>query len=295
MKKKYLLVISVSLILLLLLAYIIRSKLFVTNYHLTNTNQDTPVQTVINNKNESKLNWGNSAGKFDSINEILQINVYDIVVNLYENKECGMNRMKQIENIDLKIDNTNFSDEGGILQDYFITVGIKSDWWKDDALIILVFIYNEGEYRLAYEYLHGLAKPMNVNLMDIDTDTKSEIVIEEDFSGNQAMDNTVRILKYNGSEFVTIFEEGLSQCCGTFPYSYANSYQFVRNKENPKLFDIVFSVKTVIDDDLMNEFDDDYTFPKPINDQVIFTFNGQRYLSNKEVENYRKPFMDYYQ
>mgnify|MGYP001309172676 CR=1 FL=1 len=51
-----------------------------------------------------------------------------------------------------------------------------------------------------------------------------------------------------------------------FLYLYANSDQFVRNNENPKLFEMIFSIKTVIDDDLMDEFDD-YAFLKSIGDK----------------------------
>lgn len=298
MRKSYILFIT-SIILLLILVFFIWGKLLFVNCNLINTDQNESVRRSNNIKNELKeqlrLDWADWAAKFESINKILDINVYNIVVNTYENKKCGMNRMKRIENIDLKIENTNFSDEDGRSQDYFITVEIKSDWWKDDALIILVFTNNDGKYELVYQYLHGLAKPINVSLMDIDTDTTSEIVIEEDFSGNQAIDNAVRILKYTGSGFVTIFEEGLFQCCDAFPYFYDNKYQFVRNNGNPKLLDIVFTIKTNIDKDLMNEFTDDFEFPEPINDEVVFIFDGEKYSPNKGVYDYRKLFKEYFQ
>jgi hypothetical protein len=134
---------------------------------------------------------------------------------------------------------------------------------------------------------------LRVDLKDIDSDTKSEIVIEEDFSGNQATDNTVRILKYSGSKFITIFEEGLFQCFGSFPYFYDNNYRFERNKENPKLYDIVFAIKADIDKYLMENFHDDFAFPRPINDEVVFKYNGHKYWPNKAVYDYRKPFTDY--
>lgn len=293
MKKAMLLV---SIILAIILGYFLCGKSLFVNHSLANPNQS--VQALSNIEQEqnkkSRLDWGNWAAEFGSISETLNIDVFNIIVNMYENKQCGMNIMEMVEKIDLKVENTNFSGEEGKNQDYFITAGIKSDWWKDDALIILVFVHNEGKYKLACQYIHSSYKLTKVGLKDINTDTKSEIVIEEDFSGNQATDKTVRILEYTGSGFTSIFEESLIQCAGYFPYFYDNEYQFVRNNENPKLFDIIFTIKTGINRDLMDKFKDkNFEFPKPVSDEVVFIYNGQKYLPNKDVYDYRKPFEDY--
>lgn len=145
--------------------------------------------------------------------------------------------------------------------------------------------------------------------IDIDADGIPEVVVKRQtvFSYSQEKhDQNMRIYRYQNKkdEYSLIFEQSLfgdelvyfiepdyTDIHGiTTPYTYKNSYEFVPNKENPHLLDLVFKIETQ-PPELWGKWEKEGydLFYEPVKDTVVFSFNGSEYVPNKEVYNYKQP------
>lgn len=230
---------------------------------------------------------------FQSLNRILGVDLKKLLRELYEkeNPNSVRQKLKEIEFRHLPV---NFSHDQGNKVDYLIQAHLRTDWEKIDTNIVLVFIKAGNKYELKFKWV-GWNKSFESNpkLIDIDSDNKMEILLEADFSGNQSTASFVNIWKFLEGEFRIVFDEGIVEGYGLFPYSYANTYKFAKNKDNSKLLDIVFTIHTDIDEHQVSNYKKnsikfDFDLPKPFHDNVLYQFNGKEYVPNKEVYDYRK-------
>lgn len=195
----------------------------------------------------------------------------------------------------------NFSSPKGVKEDYLLKASIKADWWKNNTTLIIAFTKGNNVCRPVF-YWDGSNKSFNANpkLIDIDSDRQMEILIEEDYSGNQSTATQVDIWRYNGYEFVSIFSEGLDEGYTSCPYGTSNSYSFIKNKRNPKLLDIYFIVQTGIDmpgksiREYWSDKQKNLQLPKPFYGRYVFSFNGTVYVSDMEVYDYREFFRKFF-
>jgi hypothetical protein len=151
----------------------------------------------------------------------------------------------------------------------------------------------EKSYQLVFKYSYD---NFIYELIDIDSDGGQELLIDDEQS--------VQIYKYQNNNFTRIFHEDLfgdelvyfiepdySDIHGiTTPYTYKNSYEFVPNKENPHLLDLVFKIETQ-PPELWGKWEKEGydLFYEPVKDTVVFSFDGSGYVPNKEVYNYKQP------
>lgn len=230
---------------------------------------------------------------FQSLNQILRVDVKKLLRELYE-KENPNSVRQELKTIEFRHLRVNFSHNEGNDVDYLIQAHLRTDWWKTDTNIILAFIKAANKYELKFKWV-GWNKGFRSNpkLIDIDSDNKKEILLEADFSGNQSSASFVNIWKFLEGEFKIVFDEGLYEGYGLFPYSYTNTYKFAKNGQNSKLLDIVFTIRTDIDELQVSSYKKnnikiDFDLPKPFHGDVLYQFNGKEYVPNKEVYDYRK-------
>lgn len=235
----------------------------------------------------------NFNSSFQSLNRILGVSLKHLLEGLYE-KENPNSVHQKLKEIKVRHLGVNFSHDQGNNVDYLIQGHLRTDWWKTDTNIILVFIRSGNQYELKFKWV-GWNKSFRSNpkLIDIDSDNKKEILLEEDFSGNQSTGSFVSIWKFMEGEFMIVFDEGLKEAYGFFPYSYRNAYKFSKNKYDSKLLDIVFTIHTEIAEHQVAYYKNNniklgFDLPKPFHDDVLYQFNGKKYVPNKEGYDYRK-------
>ncbi|MCX7923067.1 MAG: hypothetical protein N3B21_13815 [Clostridia bacterium] len=127
---------------------------------------------------------------------------------------------------------------------------------------------------------------INISLIDIDKDEKKEVFeyITSDFKGSSQQ---LTVLKDNGEGILhRIFHVS---CAYTLRNSYESrfNYNLLQNKSNPELTDIILNLdsqKKVFDDNSGNH--DEIIPVKPLKDQIVFTFDGTKYVPNKDTNGY---------
>lgn len=169
------------------------------------------------------------------------------------------------------------------------------------------FIKKGGVYLLSFKDV-GWNKSSDIEpeLIDIDSDGKSEIIIESDGSGNQGTDESVTIYKLFDTKFRPMFTEGLAETYGMFPYSYSNIFYFIKDSNNPKLLAIVYRINThfepfnpQIDDEdrkayfksVFEKYGPDIS--KTFKGEYVFRFDGSRYICSKTMYDYRQYLREY--
>lgn len=185
---------------------------------------------------------------------------------------------------------TNFTSKGLEGNDYLITAHVQTDRWKSDAKVALVLVNKDGKYTIAYNHIN---RTFQLTLTDINADNIKELVLEEDTAGNQSTKVFVTVYKYDGNNFHEIFYEGLSECYGFFPYWYENTYRFVKSKSRPGFLDIAYNIETTFDKTLLSkrkEYDKYFSSetPEVYKDEVLFIFDGEKYVPSKALYPYRR-------
>ncbi|MDD5687949.1 MAG: hypothetical protein PHE88_08970 [Elusimicrobia bacterium] len=243
---------------------------------------------------------------FKDIDRVLKINLKKLIESTFLSDKFG-SELKEIEKIEFKICKTNLYNDDN--SDILIKVKITATEWKSNTCIIFGFIYKDGNYVLTFKDI-GWNKSFDIEpkLIDIDSDGKYEIVIEADSSGNQSSALFVTIYKLVTDKYIPVFEEGLDECYASFPYSYTNKYYFVKNKtkSKSKLIDIVYNIKTHFesynpktdngkDISYYNKIYEKYgnEIFRPFKGEYVFTFDGSKYVCNKEMYDYRKYLIQF--
>jgi hypothetical protein len=213
------------------------------------------------------------------------------------NKACELTDEKNSkhENIMVNIQQPlkiNFSKMSNISEDYAIIVDVDGNAGAPTSRkYLFVYIKDTNKYTLKLteeSYRFGFGG----GFTDIDSDGKKEILIEMYVDKNDAY---AAVLRYSGTKFSTIFKEDLYYVLYNSPFKFDNSYEFVENESNPKLVDILFKIHTTWDEKEYKNPDDDffrkkYASDKPIalKDEIVFHFDGEKYVPNKEVYNFGK-------
>jgi hypothetical protein len=195
----------------------------------------------------------------------------------------------------------NFSSLRGKKADYLVKANFQPEWWKDNTTLIFAFLRSDTAYKLSF-YWEGGGKSYNhkPRLLDIDSDTRMEILMESDLSGNQGTATQVDIWRFDGKQFQLVFSQGLSEGYTSCPYGTENKYSFTKNQRNPKLLNIRFIVDTdtaSVNPELLSHIDPSEKTPKlppPFHATYLFRFDGTRYVSDKPVYDYRKYFRQLY-
>ena len=242
---------------------------------------------------------------FSFINRVLNI---DLEKTLRESflKDNPNSKYAEVERITFQFQLTNFSRSFGSNEDYLIVADLETDerHWKAATTIILGFIDMGDRYEQKFRWI-GWNKGFHVcpKLVDIDSDSVKEILIEEDDSGNQSTHYYVTLWKYMDGQFREVFQEGLDEAGGTFPYSYHNTYSFAKNVRSPMLLDIRFIMDAGIsffgedNQEYVDRISGDYgiELPEHLHQEVMFSFDGSTYLPTVEVYDYEKPFRVYFE
>lgn len=253
------------------------------------------ILSVISLTNGSLAFTGEKKITFDQVNTILGMDIEKLLRDSLKYKDSEFR-----SHATLYLTRTNFSSAKRTKEDYLLKANIKAEWWKNNTTLIVGFIKESKAYRPVFCW-EGGNKSYNANpkLIDIDSDQKMEILIEEDYSGNQSTAMRVDIWRFNGSQFESIFSEGLDEGYTSCPYSTSNEYHFVKSKNNPKLLDICFIVKTSIDmpGKIIQEYwsnnQRNLKLPKPFRGKYVFSFDGTTYVSDKDVYDYKKFFDEF--
>jgi hypothetical protein len=230
---------------------------------------------------------------FKPISKAINFDLYDYILKIYNKEGISINLKTKIKNIKLKAVKTNLVHNGNKNNDYFIIADVVTDWDEDNATIVLAYEKFENRYKLIFKHCHSYGgKGFNCGLIDINSDYCKEITMEEDNSGNSYTKNMLSMYKYYKGKYVNIFYQGLSEAYYGIPYFYNNNYAFRKNKNKPWLKDLIFTINTDIDRniDVNNDIYKNYkgNMAKPFKDIITYTFNGERYIPNKPVHDYRE-------
>lgn len=150
---------------------------------------------------------------------------------------------------------------------------------------ILMVLAREPEYSVRYmAQSHEFA----FSTHDIDSDGSEEVFVDESYSYKSAERN-LKVLKYEGSSFKTIFSGGYSYIPLRTWYESDFSYSLIPNGRDNKLSDIVFSISNKEIDHEGDTFIDSRPYRDlsyPLTDSITFTYDGSLYVPNKSVGGY---------
>ncbi|MDD4048390.1 MAG: hypothetical protein PHI90_06140 [Clostridia bacterium] len=221
--------------------------------------------------------------------------VTDLIATLYN----GIYGIDLISGIDvITFEPICISNDRKEYKDYLIVASIVSNaiWYTNrDILAILKSKNvntedNQNSYELCFtknnvsDFIDGYDL---YELIDIDSDGGQEIIFNT-FEATQGGWERVQmyIFKYKDNNYEEIFNERLHER-EVYPYCYDNTYEFVQNKSNPKFYDLVFKINTQSDQEFLNQFKvpnssfKDYEISQPVKDEVVFSFDGDKYIPNK--------------
>ena len=243
---------------------------------------------------------------FSSIDSVLKISLEDSL-RYYFLTENPNSKYATMQRMTFQAQTVNLSAPLGLRDDYIIAADLETGKldWKAATTIILCFINTGKGYEQRVRWI-GWNKSfqMRPELIDIDSDSIQEILIKEDDSGNQGTHFYMTLWKYIQGQFQVVFQQGLDEGGGVFPYSYSNRYSFVKNANNPLLLDIRFTVDAGVaihDDDYDQKSVEKISrgygieLPKHVHQEVLFSFDGSRYVPTVEVYDYGKPFRVYFE
>lgn len=102
----------------------------------------------------------------------------------------------------------------------------------------------------------------------------------------KGIEHGLKVLKYKQDKFSTIFDGGFSDSPYHSRYTLDFSYSTVQNPSNKALKDILFNIDT--EDNGEGPARDNPYIDKsfPLKDTVRFTFDGEYYVPNKNVNGY---------
>ncbi|MDD2401753.1 MAG: hypothetical protein PHI90_05130 [Clostridia bacterium] len=249
---------------------------------------------------------------YSNINSLDSDTLKDLIANIYMNdsKYSLVENINDLYNITTKQTNINLLINDVIINGYLIqgdiylysdTIGAEPKLVRTIVAILkenVDFQSNCKKYELIF--IHN-GSDFEYELIDIDTDGGQELLITDnnrDIFANGLID-TVTLYKFQNDKFSIVFRENLSQENTPIAYNdgkdillnYNNHYQFVKNKHNPKLYNIVFDINVqLFYEDTFYEFETSKTLNDSINDTVIFSFDGNKYVPNQKPYNYRAPY-----
>ncbi len=153
---------------------------------------------------------------------------------------------------------------------------------EENATLILT---KDGE-RYTVAYAQRAFGDISISLCDINNDGKKEVFeyVTDDYKGSF---QRLTVLEHNGGGKINqIFNV---QCSNTLHGSYESkfNYELEYNKSNPSLIDVILNLqsqKKALEELPRNH--DNITPVKPLKDQIIFMFDGTKYVPNKDISGY---------
>jgi len=270
-------------------------------YH-DNPNYKQPESTdnVTPQENETEKQTKYSKIDYNNIPDLEENTLKNLLANIFIGDNSSFEDIFALKAKEIK--HINLSTNAANVNDGYIIEGSIQSIPRHPYNVIAVIKENKKtqndktSYKLVFNY-DGLE--LKYDLVDIDIDGRQEILIFDSDYGACASSEELKLFKYQNNKFSCIFNEGLSSESPAIPttnqnkfmlYCYKNNYEFVKSKDNPKLFDIIFNIETQ-PQELVEKWNDDDcdTNHESIKDTVIFTFDGEKYVPNKEFYDYKNP------
>jgi hypothetical protein len=148
--------------------------------------------------------------------------------------------------------------------------------------VAIVCLVKSGTYSVGYSDAGDL---FDYSLQDIDSDGVDEVFVKREYN-YKGIEHGLKVLKYKQDKFSTIFDSGFSDSPYHSRYTSDFTYSTVQNPSNKPLKDILFNIETT--DNGEGPARDNPKIDKafPLKDTVKFTFNGEYYVPNKNVNGY---------
>lgn len=242
--------------------------------------------------NTQKIDFEESIVKPDYISSILKINIIDVISSIYDSDRSVSDKLEKVNFEEFK--KVNFSSTYGDEKDYLIKGSYKTTFWKDDREILLVFINENNQYVLKFRFARPISSRTTLySLIDFDSDGKQEIISNFRAMGNSGYYiSTVGIYKYMNDNFKEVFNQELEEGNGLSPYSYKNSYEFVNDINDSSKLNILFKIETVFNEEMLEIIDKNLNdIPlekrKTFKDEVLFIFDGKKYVPTKELYDFK--------
>jgi len=156
--------------------------------------------------------------------------------------------------------------------------------------LLLIFISEENKYNLVNSVVE---RELDYQLIDIESDGKNELLVEKKNQHKWDV-RSVTIYSHKNDKLDIIFDEYLAWSNNKCAYSVYNEFDFKPNPDASNILDIEFNVRTFIDDyNSINENEAGahcawFDFPKVIDEVYVFKFDGERYVSDRPVFEYKK-------
>ncbi len=153
---------------------------------------------------------------------------------------------------------------------------------EENATLVLT---KDGEH-YTVAYAQRAFGDISISLCDINKDGKKEVFeyVTADYKGSF---QRLTVLEHSGGGKINqIFNV---QCSNTLHGSYESkfNYELEYNKSNPSLIDVILNLqsqKKALEELPRNH--DNITPVKPLKDQIIFMFDGTKYVPNKDISGY---------
>lgn len=255
------------------------------------SNQSGSVDTI-KTSNEIGVNTSSNNMKSGKVTELTDKVLFSHIINTYYDNN-NLELLADIREISIKdIKYINVSHDSEKL-DALVYADVKTTDPSGNSNVLIIFenkrISNFNSEDNDYIFKYGIASKLDYKLTDIDSDNKSEIIIIEKYDG-MVNSKGMSIIKYTNYGFINIFSRFLEMSKEDFPYSFTNSYTFVQNKKNSKLMDIVLNINTKFDESKYDKAKWEGTIledkPNPVKENVVFMFNGNEYLPDKQMYDY---------
>lgn len=220
---------------------------------------------------------------FDDVKKILGVDILALL-NALDTETIGDNLL----NTEISLTSCNFSRTDGKKEDYVLQVLYNLFSTNHPRQLICWYIKDNDQYRMVREDRSSLF-PNEIKPIDVDGDGQSEFL--EYFNEDKYLPR-VEIIRYEKNGFKSIFRQVLGYYSFMDPYNFENKMEFVKNKQGG--LDISFTIQTSFNEerlkDLKTNQTDEYNryirmkeLPKPVHQNVLYTFDGKMYQPDRKV------------
>jgi hypothetical protein len=233
----------------------------------------------------------------DTYKQLSIKNIKSIITTACLQNERRIDNIEKIRLKDLRsINFINNTQDEYPFYDFAISAYVENSSY-DDSYSVITLVRNIGYGTdSSYEYvpLFSAVGYVDYEFIDFDDDGLFEFIFYDCNSGNQSSREFISIYSFKDTEMKRVFHRGITETYGAFPYSYWIKHSFVPNSADPLKTNIKFEIHTEFHD---SEFAREYfdyneyfnnEIPEPVDQTVTFTFDGNQFIPDKEVYDYRK-------
>ncbi|HEX9059766.1 MAG TPA: hypothetical protein VF941_06280 [Clostridia bacterium] len=148
--------------------------------------------------------------------------------------------------------------------------------------IAIVLLVKDGTYQCKYVDEGDL---FHYEFYDIDSDGTDEIFVTREYN-YKVIEHGLTVLKYKSNVFSPVFEGSFESSPYHSRYTSSFEYSVVPNTKNKILKDILFSINTIDQGKAPNRDNPDIDKTYPLKDTIKFTYDGNVYVPNKNVDGY---------